>query len=322
MARFVGIGKESAYGTQVALTDYINALDESYSIDNSVDAEIVMGTRYKDRPAPGPVKVKGGFKCYADQESIGRILHALMGSASDTISAPEGSVYLHTMVPSQTSQPLTLAVGGDVTAGQKSMPGSIVKKLKVTIAPKGKVLCEVETVGKTMMIDSLATPTFSTKKTYHNVHALCKIGGATIARIKGMTMEIENNVTEDDFVHGSRTLYSCNFQELTVKGTIDLFFDAIDQWKMFMGNSTALSPGVYLTPQAISIELISDEKAGATQYYFLKFQVVEAIFRTHKANINKRDRTIENIEFEMMLPVAGGNPFTILYQNTITPAYN
>jgi hypothetical protein len=89
-----------------------------------------------------------------------------------------------------------------------------------------------------------------------------------------------------------------------------------------MGKSTALAPDVYLTPQAIAIELIHNELAGATAYPFLKFQIVEAIYNTHKANINKRDRTIENIEYEMVLPVAGTNPFTILYQNTVTPAYN
>jgi len=321
MARFVGIGKESAFGTQVSLTDYINAIEENYGLDNSVDADAQMGTRYKEKPIPGPFKAKGGFKCYLEQENMGRIFQALMGNGSDTVTNPESGVYLHTITPQATSQPLTLAVGTDVTAGQKSMPGSIVKKLKVTLAPKGKVLCEVETIGQKMLIDSLATPTFSVKKPYHNVHALCKIGGATIARIKGMTMEIENQVTEDDFVHGSRFLYSCAFGLLTVKGTIDLLFDAIDQMKMFMGNSSAVAPAGVLTPQAIALELTHDEKAGATQYYLCKFQIGEAIFNTHKANIVKRDRTIENIDFEMMLPAAGGNPFTILYQNTVTPAY-
>jgi hypothetical protein len=321
MTRFVGVGKETTFKTQVALTAYVNAIDENYSLDNSVDMDFTMGTRFKEKPAPGPFNVKGGFKCYAEQENIGLLLAALMGAGSDTVTVPESGVYLHTMVPKESPVPLTIAVGSDVTGGQKSMPGSTVKKLKVTIAPKGKIICDFETCGATAKIDSLATPTFSTKKVYHNVHSVLKIGGSQVARIKSMTLEIENQVSEDDFAHGSRELYSTNFGGLIVKGTMDLFFDSVDQFKYFMGGATAVAPANYLTPQAIAIEITHNELAGATQYYCLKFQMGEAIYKTHKANVNKRERTIENIEYEMQTPVAGGNPFTILYQNTQVTAY-
>lgn len=316
MVRYIGIGKEGAYGTSVALTEFLDAIDESVKDDNGIISDQTMGQRGLTKPTPGEFKVGGGFKAYAEPENLGLLLLGLFGASSDTPTTPEAGVTLHTFAPAVTPQYLTVGIGSEVTGGQKTVGSSAVRKAKFSIGPGQKLLAEFDIFGQTHKVDALVSPTFSTKQPFHWVHASAKIATVAKTYIKAMTIEVENKWTEDDYTLGSRLLRGAPLGGLVVKGSMDCQFDQLDQLKYFLGAAAAVAPAATLTKQRLDLEFISDVLAGATQYYFMKFIMLETLFKTHKANINKRDRTIENLEWECYVPSAG-TQFSILYQNTI-----
>jgi len=316
MVRYIGIGKQTVYGTEVALTEFLDAIDESIKDDNSIVADPTMGVRGLTKPIPGEFKTGGGFKAYAEPENLGLLLLGLLGSGCDTPTTPETGVYLHTMIPTVTPQYLTVGIGSDVTAGQKTIGSAGVRKAKFSISKSSKLLAEFDIFGQTHKVDALVAPTFSTKQPFHWGHASAKIATAANTQIQAMTIEVENKYNENDYSLGSRLLRSAQLNTFSVKGTMDIMFDQLAQMKMFLGNNAAVAPAATLVKQRLDLEFISDVLAGATQFYFMKFIMLECLFRTHKANINKRDRTIENIEWECYAPTAGAQ-FSVLYQNTI-----
>lgn len=312
--RFVGLGKEVAYGGDVALTEFISAIDENTALDNAVIADFEMGTRGKPKPAPGPFKATGGFKFFVEPENCGLLLLALMGT--ETPSTIETGVYKHAFKISSTPQYLTMGIGTGVVAAQKTFPGYAVKKVKLSCAPRQKLLAEVDGFGKTINLDALASPSFSTKQPFHWVHASGKIATVANADIQAMTVEIENHWKEDEYTLGSRTLRKATLQGITVKGTMDILFDAKTQMELFLGAAAATQPAATLTKQRLDLNFTHDTLAGATKFFEFNIILLETLYNIHKANITKQDRTIENLEFECYAPTAG-EQVEIDLQNTV-----
>lgn len=316
MTRYVAVGKESTYGADVAQTEYLDAIDLSVKPDNSIITDPSMGSRGLTKPQPGPFKVGSSFKGIVESENIGLLLLGLFGAGSDTPSTLETGVYKHTFTPQVSPQYLTVGGGSDVTAGQRTMPGFAVKKAKFSISPDARLLVEFDGFGKSLHLDALASPSFSTKQPFNNTHAVAKIATATNTQIQAMTVEIESKFGENDFTLGSRELRSAPLQGLSIKGSMDILFDQLGQLKMFLGSSIAAAPLTTLTKQRLDLNFTHDILAGATQYPQINFCLLETLYKIHTADIKTRDRTIEKLEFECYAPTAGAQ-MTLEYVNTI-----
>jgi hypothetical protein len=314
MARYVAVGKEATYAQDVAVTEYMDAIDDTLNADNSVIAEETMGMQGLTKPAPGVFKTNRNFKVIVEPENIGLTLLALMGSS--TPATLEAGCFKHTMIPGASPQYLTASGGTDVTAGARTNPGFAVRKAKFSIAPGTKLLAEFEGFGKSLHVDALASPSFSTKQPFHHVHASAKIATVAKTYIKAMTIEVEKKFDEEDYTLGSRELRSAPLKGLVVKGTMDILFDQLDQLKMFLGSSIAVAPLTTLTKQRLDLNFLHDTLCGATQYYAINFIMLETLFKVRKDSVNKRDRMIENLEWECYAPTAG-TQFTIELVNSI-----
>ena len=314
MARYISVGKEGSYGADVAQTEFVDAIEDNLNADNGVIGGQSMGARGEQKPAPGLFKTGRTFKVIVEPENIGLLLLALMGASTPTLL--ETGCYKHTFTPGTAAQYLTLGGGSDVTAGQRTNPGFAVRKAKFSISPGAKLLAEFDGFGKSFHVDALASPSFSTKQPFHHVHASAKIATVAKTYIKAMTIEVENQYEEEDYTLGSRELRSAPLKGLIVKGTMDILFDQLDQLKMFLGSSIAAAPLTTLTKQRLDLEFTHDILAGATQYFKINFIMLETLFRVRKDSVNKRERMIENLDWECFVPTSG-TQFTIELVNNV-----
>jgi hypothetical protein len=314
MARYIALGKEGSYAADVALTEYIDAIEDSPKADNSIIADETMGVRGLTKPVPGDFKTGRTFKFYAESENMGLVLLGLLGAVSSALV--ETGVYKHTFTPGTAGQYLTAGGGSDVTAGQRTNPGFAVRKAKLSCAPNTKVLVEVDGFGKSLHLDALLSPSFSAKPCFHHGQATAKIATVAKTYIKAMSIEVENKWDEEDYTLGSRELRSAPLRGLVIKGTMDCLFDQLDQLKMFLGNNAAVAPAATLVKQRLDLNFLGDVLIGATQFPQLNLILPETLFKTHKADVNKRDRTIENLEWECYALTSGAQ-MTIELQNTI-----
>ena len=316
MTRAVGLGKESTYGEDVAITKWISAIDENFAYDNQLIGELEMGYLGIPKPMPGPFKVSGGWKQWVEPENIGLILLALFGSVTTTI--PSAGEYKHTFVPSATKQYLTAAVVTDVTAGQKTHPGYAVKKVKLSLAPGQKLLAEIDGFAKTLNIDALGSPSFSTLNPMSFHEGDAKIATVSDTDIKALSLEIEHLFAEDEVTIGDRALRYASPQGYLFKGTMDRLFETLTELKNFLGSGTPVAPATTMLKQQLDLNIDTGVLINGVTNYQMNIQVKEAIFKTHKANISKQDRTIENLEFEAFVPSSGNQATIDLYNAVVS----
>jgi hypothetical protein len=318
MTRALGVGKESTFGQDVALSEYTDIIGESMKAERSIIADPTAGVLGLSKPSPGTFKVGGGFKFYAEPENMGLLLLALFGSGSDTPTLLETGTYKHTFTPQVTPQWLTGVIITDVAAGQKTVPGMTIKKATFNFGANQKVLVEMDYFGKTLNLDALATPTFSTRQPFHHLHNVIKFATVANTKVKAGKIEIERKYAEDDYRIGSCEVQGAPLEGMLVKANLDLMFDQLDQLKMFLGSSVATAPLTTLTKQRVDINFTHDTLCGATQYYQLNFCLLECLIKTHQAQINERKRTIENLELECFAPTSGAQMTAELVNSVAT----
>lgn len=303
--RYVGLGKEASYGEDVAVTQYISAIDESFSEDNQIISEEEMGQRGMNKPMPGAFKPDGGFKFYAEPENIGLLLYALCGGETPTDLT--GGEYRHDFTPTDVAKYLTAAVGTDLAGARKTYPGYAVKKMKFSLSPNNKLLVEVDGFGKTFNLDALDTPSFSALDPFVFHQGDVKIATTPNTDVQAMTIEIENMWEEDGYTIGSRLRRRANLQGLSVKGTMDILFETLTELELFLGKAAQTAPleDEQFTKQQLDLDIDSHVLIAAATNYQLNFEFKEVLYNTNKANISKQDRTIQNLEWEAYVPTSG-----------------
>ena len=314
VSRFIGIGKESTYGEDVALTEFISAIDEGFAEDNQIIAEEEMGQRGMNKPQLGAFKSPGGFKFYGEPENMGLFLLGLFGEVATTPGAG-ASEYIHTFKASSTPQYLTVGVGTGVTSGQKTYPGFATKKGKFTLAPNAKLLVEAEGFPKTINLDALASPSYSPLDPFVFHQGSVEIATSPNTDVQAMVIEIENLWKEDEYTIGSRLLRKATMQGVKVSGTMDLLFDDLTQFELFLGKAAQTDPLEGEPPTKQLLELLIDTGIviNVTDTYQLNFNMLEVLYKTSKANINKQERTIQNLEWEAYNPASGEQIEAVLY---------
>lgn len=318
--RYIGIGKETTYGEDVALTQFISALDESFALDNQIMSELEMGQRGSPKPMMGAFKAGGGFKFYCEPENIGLILLALFGagSCSTSVDDPAAGEQVHTFTIKDAPQYLTVAVGPDVTAGQKTFPGFAIKKVKFTAAPNAKLLVEVEGFAKTINLDALVVPSFSVLDPFAFYQADAQIATVSDTDIQNFVIEIESFWKEDEFTLGDRTLRRATLQGIKISGTVDKLFEDLDEMEHFLGAAAATDPKDTVSKQALDLDFDTLVVISTVGTYKLEINAKECLWKTHKANISKQDRTIENLEFEAFYPTTGEQLSILLYNAVVS----
>ncbi len=314
VSRFVGLGKEASYAEDVALTEFISAIDEGFGEDNQYIAEEEMGQRGLNKPQLGAFKAPGGFKFYGEPENIGLFLLGLFGEVATTPGAA-ASEYIHTYKPSATPQYLTVGIGTGVTAGQKTYPGFATKKGKFSLAPNNKLLVEAEGFPKTLNLDALASPSYSALDPFVFHQGSVEIATVADTNVQAMVIEVENMWKEDEYTIGSRLLRKATMQGVKVSGTMDLLFDDLTQFELFLGKAAQTAPLEGEAPTKQQLELLIETAVviDTVDTYKLNFIMKECLYKTSKANINKQERTIQNLEWEAYNPASGDQIEAILY---------
>ena len=314
--RGIGVGKESTYGEDVALTEFISAIDENMSYDNQIISDIEMGARGMAKPMLGAFKAAGGFKFFGEPENFGLLLLGLFGSVGSVVGA--AGEYTHTFTPADSATYLTMGVITGFTAGQRTHPGYAVKKMKFTMAPNEKLLVEVDGFAKTLNIDALAAPSFSTLDPFVFHQGDAKIATSSNADIQAMTIEIENEFKEDEYTIGSRLLRKATMQGLKVTGTMDILFDSLDELELFLGKAAQTAPleGEPATKQQIDLDIDTLITISTVQTYQFNLELKECLYKTEKANVIKQERLIQNVEFECYAP-STGDQVTAILENAV-----
>ena len=313
MARHLGIGKESVYGTPVALTKYVPYISEGITEDNqplyaeTVEARSVVKSRL------GAYKVGGNLDFYMEPENCGLLLYGAIGAVS---SAQQGetTAYKHTFTMGATVPPLTLAIGSDVTAGELKITSGLIKSMEIKCAVNELVSASIDIVGQKGEQTALSSPSFSALDPWVFHEGAVEIATVADTNVEAMTVKIENNIYDDDYSLGSRLRRRGGAGGFKVSGTCDLHFGSLTHWKQFYDGATGVAPANNVAEFQMEL-IVTGEQIGALAYYYtLHATMAKCVFDTHSAHVSKRDRTIEKCPWTAL----GSSPISLELTNEVT----
>ena len=200
---FFGLGKETTWGTPVAVTDYVELLSENISTGiDRFPTRNIFGGFYDPDDYAGARRTAGSITHAGHPVSIGHLLKAAFNNVSQTVLL---SGYLwnlnFTGVKSEFAdgvprQPYTLEVNRNISSGSHRYAGALINRLTMALAPNQDLRVTAEWLTKTRSMVAATTPTFPGSSTdpFTFDTASVQIAGAANARLEAFQMVIDNQL--------------------------------------------------------------------------------------------------------------------------------
>lgn len=324
---YIGLAKQTASGTGAYTTPsqymYVNSVSIEAQSDLLIsDPEIGSGRDIISTSAlVGPVKWAGSLDFNVRPESIGLLLLGATGAV--TSSGISGAAKGHAFTFENDLIPLSIenSVGNglevfgysDCKVNTLHFEGAAGEIVKGT----AEIISIQETSGKTNQAETFETsPVF----TYQSGSVILDSGEISV---KSFSFGINNNIADDDFRFGSRTLASLVEKRRELAASLEIVpTDSNIFKKSVYGSASATTvSGLQTTYSgALFLRFESAYKVpGTTVPYQLDITVPSAVFKTAPFTISGDDMIVETLD---LLPVKQGtNSIATLVLRNSTSSY-
>jgi hypothetical protein len=298
--RYLGIGKEPSYGTQVNAQYYIPIIEESLKLEQNYIYPETVAYREHDKAIAGKKSVSGGWEQYVNYDNIGLILKAALGS--ETKSNPTIGVAKHEFKRTSSIPSLTILVGlDDIT--EKVFTGVGINELKLELLAGEILKCSVDCIGRDQIIGNLSNPTFSNQDFIDASRVISFKLDDIDVKPERFSITIRNNI-EDAYVLGSILLQGLEASLFEVEGEFDVKFSSTDHLNDFLNSNH----------KDLMIKFQGNLIASG-YYYELQIDCDEIVYDAYEASINKKERIVENLKFRAIRASVSDEPIIITLQN-------
>ena len=283
---YIGIGKETTWGTAVAPTTFLEFTDESIvKVINPIEPGALVGTRFKNGLyMTGSIDINGNFSIEVNPDNIGLLLGATLG-AETTTQVGTTTAYDHEFTPADTLIPLSIEVGRDVaSAASKAFrySGCEINTLALSCDINSILKAEFGILGKDETEETAATPSYSTKLPYVYTMGTVKIDSTAVAYVKSVTLNLNNNLYADRYVlNGGQNRTGTQPQSSDITGSLDM------EWT----TDAYVERTKYLAGTDAALELIftSTEEIESGYPYTLTISIPHFKYKKADANVSGKD---------------------------------
>lgn len=216
MQGYVGIGKETTWGTAVTAGSFMELMSEglTMALDRFDTRNIFNGIAEPD-DTTGLIRIEGDTVVPGNPETIGLLLNAALGG---TVSSSVTATYWTHVFQARGSdisslsplQPYTVEVFRDVTSAQQ-YAGCVAGQLTLACQPNQDLRATVNWLGKSTLNKSrvaVASVIFPTSPTQPFTWDTCSIsiGGTATDLLESFTLEINNNLEAVSALNSSNTV--------------------------------------------------------------------------------------------------------------------
>jgi len=303
MSRYLGIGKQSAWGTAVDPTEWLDPITIDIKPEKEPLQLRTISNRLVQKFLEGKIIVTGDIETPANPEAIGLLLYATFGNVTSTAqTASTKHEFTLKTAPEDTLPFLTLEIGS----------GSVYRKILDVIGaslaiefPPGEIVsCRFSILGSKEESSTEKSPTFPTARPFTANDASITLGGAS-AELRALSIEFNNNPSTDHHVIGSRYLTRHELGDVEITGSMDLLFDSRDELDDFLNDDET----------SLTIDLVGETISGDEKYE-LKIELPVIIYSAWGAPVNVGEQIIQSIDFVARKPDSGDIKVTLV--NTVS----
>lgn len=322
---YVGLAKETTYGTGVAPAYYVDATSDGFALDNQTDFQNTTRSRATYKGEAGAFSDEGSLDLPANPENgLGLLLLAAFGSESFTATDPDSDstdeVGEHVFTPADTLDALSVEVDRDTDTVRHL--GAGVDTLELSHTAEDMLTASADLIAKEPDADvPSASPTYSDLRNFrwHDI-TLSVAGSNRDADVSEATFSIENGISTN--FRGERTLSKLGVGERVITATLTLDFETTDLFERFLGDTGATSPQDQLTTVGVDATWTSPETIEDTsEGYELRWNMPKCTLNTHEATINQNDAVMEDVELRALYDESLGAEAEVTLRNGITNSY-
>jgi len=312
LVRYVGIGKETTYGTAVAATRYLEAIasikpDQKWIVPNPI------AQRAFRKRNLGPYRAQGTIGAFpVEPENIGELLCGVLGQ--DSVTNPYAGVYLHTFSAADTLPSHTIRLG--VEQIERILPGSLVESLKLNFAYNKDAEAQAEIYSGFLETKAaIGTPSISALQALNPalLSSTLNIGGASKKDIVyDAEITIKNHIPFDKATIDGRTFQKKRYGHREITGKLSMFFDDTAEYDRFIAGT---SFGLTLTSFGPII--------ASTYCYFLDVELWNCVYEKDLAPDVKpqNEPLVVDAPFKAFYDVGQAKDIAVLLENTISAQY-
>ncbi len=229
---FLGIAKETTWGTPVAASDYVELMSENLSTTiDRFPTRNIFGGFYEPDDYAGARRTAGSVVHAAHPVSLGHLFKAVFNnsSASTVLSG-----FLWTMNYTSTKsefadgvprQPYTLEINRNVTSSHR-YSGAICNKLTLALAPNQDLRVTAEWLAQSRTLLAATTPTYPASSVDPFTFDTCSVsvGGAGNARFEAFTLVVDNGLEGILSLNNTNQIASIRYRDvqmIRIRGTLD-----------------------------------------------------------------------------------------------------
>lgn len=316
-ATVVGYGEQSAWGTAVTPTAFLEAMQESMQLTQSAVRQGTLARAGMLRYTKSKRMVGGGVQHYMPYQGAELLLkHATGGTVASAQIGTTG-VYTHTftMAEKLPEAGLTVFVARDgVAAGTgdaMKYDSCQVADLTLTQDVEGRMLLAAEFQGRDEALANAeaASYTGAPEVDWTELTTLTVNGGSPLTvEAKLAEFKIGNPLADDRFKLGSRLRKGLGRGDLRiVTGKLELEFDSLSEYNLFRA----------LTECAISAEWTGPIAAGSTPYKF-RIDIPRAVFSGSTPNATDAGPISIEMPFDAFIGTGDEDEITLELDNLLT----
>jgi len=292
----LAIGKETAWGTAVTPTLFIEFLEESMKNEvEHIEAGFIMGSRNNYKYYKGSEDVKGSFSMVVNPDNIGLLLYTALGVEGDATEVELTTAYDHDFTPAGTGTDLgsvTIEVDRDITCC--TYAGATVDNFGLTAAKGSLVTANFDIIAQSETDDETATAGLSPSSLlpYMFHHGTVEVDAGAVAYVNSFNFTYGNGLDADGgfILNGSRNRAHAYKQGGILTGSMEL------EWT----SDSDVLRDAYLdnTQKQLTLVLTSTEIIEAGYYYTLTVDIPKVHIMGDPPVISTRDRTPFTVNFE------------------------
>ncbi|KXH76241.1 MAG: hypothetical protein AM326_03005 [Candidatus Thorarchaeota archaeon SMTZ-45] len=303
MAKWLGIGEESAYMTKGTATVWLDFISESVRASREFIEIQTVNERTPRFSIPGPFKSAGDIECLSNTDDLGSLLEMLLGPP-DTEGTAQGTTgYKHTWntIPNATLKSYTMEIQKEITTYEKLLYGAAIKSLTIDcpIADKVGVTASI-LAGKDKLETAQSPGTATTLKplVYHQNDV--SLFGSAAPWVESISVTMENGFDEDAFVQGDLFLPELILGHFKVTGTLDLRAKDWDAYQRFLGSASAVEPSAVVEEFEIQLQIVGEEVDTTPYYATLDMRMPKCHFTELEIPTEQRNRQVYTLPFEAL----------------------
>jgi hypothetical protein len=295
MSRYLGIGKQTGFGTGVSPTKFVAATSMSltpneerefpHTIADRAPLFVQPAQRYSEIEAEMMLWPEGGIE---------DILHAFFQNVTTAVLDATNEVYQHTFTPAgfnPTVTYYTFEAGYDPGLQSLRAPNCVVDSLEFSFANDSPPALSISAVGDFPSTVSRAAPSFPAVRPFAVPDTAVQIDGSP-AELQELSIELKNNIERIHDLNGAQR--GIELQGLEVSGSFSARFRSAMHLSNFL-DRTETSLRVTLTGPV----------AGGSHNYSLEIEFPRIVYDAWSAGVSEAELIVQDIDFRALKPATG-----------------